>query len=320
MTFHSTPHRCSRACAVLSIAWSTAALLGCGSTANNPGEKAGSGGSAGSANATQGSGGSAASPASTSGTGTTGSGAANGVSGSVSGAGGTSGSAAATTSAGGGGGASVTGGTPGTSHADAACESGTPWTEEADVGTFACQDDLVWRQEAVECPRGTTRSEATDLPSGVGPELLTRDDCAHDDDCGEEQVCRLGINYEDPCMGGDPEAITSVYRVCEQHCQSDADCGEGLLCLCDASGDGLNNCVPTLSPGVDGACWSDQDCGGGLRCLGTAWGGFVCQHPLDECAINADCGEGMYCASLFDQESEAYLRRCFEDLGSCVLG
>jgi hypothetical protein len=148
---------------------------------------------------------------------------------------------------------------------------------------------------------------------------LTQDDCAHDDDCGDQQVCQLIVYTEDACDGGDPEAIVSAHRFCEQHCQSDDDCAEDMLCLCDATGDGLNRCVSTLQ-GVEGACRGDDDCGTSMRCLGTAWGVFMCQHPLDACAVDADCGQGMYCAPLFDPEAQAYRRKCVEDMGPCVRG
>lgn len=276
-------------CAVLAATIAPA----CGSTSKNP---PGAAGGAGFSNAT-------AAPTTSSGSGATS--AASGANG------------GSTTGA---GGVDATGGTAGMGSVNEVCANPVNWTDEADVGVYRCGSEIVWRHEVVACPRGATRSQPVDLPSDLDPSLLGTDDCAHDDDCGEQQICRLIFYFEDPCMGGDPETVVSVDRVCEQHCQADDDCPENMLCLCDETGTGLNTCVSSVPADAPGACRGDADCREGSRCLGGSPGGFVCEDARDECYENSDCDPGTFCALTIDNETGEYIRTCVEDLGACVLG
>jgi hypothetical protein len=78
---------------------------------------------------------------------------------------------------------------------------------------------------------------------------------------------------------------------CRYGCLTDADCGDGSLCLC---GQPVGHCVAA-------ACSVDSDCAGGALCLsytqdpGCGGTAFACQTAGDTCTGGGDCASG-YCS------------------------
>jgi hypothetical protein len=72
-------------------------------------------------------------------------------------------------------------------------------------------------------------------------------------------------------------------------CATDADCGLGARCACDAIG--ARACVAAK-------CFGDGDCDSGQRCqrsysCGLPVGPFLCSTAQDECESSADCDRGV---------------------------
>lgn len=148
-----------------------------------------------------------------------------------------------------------------------------------DTGFVFCTGGPVHRPKRQECPSKLPRAttcEATGENAGTSS-------CSTDADCKDAPngFCRLGLPGPPPTCG------------CGYGCTSDADCGEGNMCLC---GDPVGKCVQA-------SCKSDADCHG-LLCTQYSFGpscsidGFACQNERDGCLIDDDCERGTPC--LFD--------------------
>jgi len=164
------------------------------------------------------------------------------------------------------------------------------------TGIAVCGNGVTIRERVVECASSLPRPEAqTTMPTAVG--------CVYDADCTEKPH---GYCSASNFAGGD-----GVGAYCNYGCQTDADCGQGMICIC---GDPIGHCAQST-------CTSDADCAEGFHCAsydgsrGCGFDYFACQTPRDECAVNADCGgNGLLCA--VDETTKA--RIC--TTGGCAIG
>lgn len=144
------------------------------------------------------------------------------------------------------------------------CRNGKPLllSDGSESGYVSCEGYSVHRPVVKACPSKLPR----DLPCGSA----SLGGCANDAACTTKPY-----GY---CHAGSGSAACA----CEYGCTNDADCGQGLVCVC---GDVVGRCEKAT-------CTSDADCGG-LLCLSandTACGKiFACQSPKDTCASPADC-------------------------------
>jgi hypothetical protein len=82
---------------------------------------------------------------------------------------------------------------------------------------------------------------------------------------------------------------------CVYGCETDADCGEGEICLCAADG------VNARSRCVTAGCVTNDDCGGAACAASTdaidalEVAGFACHADGDACCDDADCDVGAQC-------------------------
>lgn len=162
---------------------------------------------------------------------------------------------------------------------------GTPPTgadcKVGDGNWVRCEDGLQHRTAPGLCPSTLPRASSL-APKG------SEDECLKDSDCTAKAHghCQLLT----PLFGEVAER-----NVCRYGCTSDADCGEGTVCLC---AEPVGQCVEARS------CKSDEDCPGGSLCarydscpgVSIAFD-YACQLPADECRTNADCSGGLrYCS------------------------
>jgi hypothetical protein len=110
--------------------------------------------------------------------------------------------------------------------------------------------------------------------------------------CAESYGCKTDADCTDAANG---RCVPDSWDCgCRYGCESDADCPSGNACLCE---DGGGFCVAA-------ACVDGGGCGDGQWCAlyvnvnacesGTS-SGFACTTTEDECAVDADCDEGMDC-------------------------
>jgi hypothetical protein len=171
-------------------------------------------------------------------------------------------------------------------------------------GWERCENGLIHRAEqSGACSYSVPRAEPIpqDALRRVYPEwdpsaseLPYPGACLQDSDCTARPLghCELG--------GGG--GIAGTY--CEYGCEVDADCGDGMVCLC---GEPAGRCVTSR-------CSTDADCAEGLCANFLAYPGcpseqFACQTARDECVTDADCGE-LTCTVHDEYESGPKFRHC----------
>ncbi len=152
------------------------------------------------------------------------------------------------------------------------CEHPTPIVIAGkSAGVDRCADGTAHAKIKVTCP-----SALSTLPScqssGSGSSCSTNADCKD----APHGYCR-GLLPSGSCG-------------CNYGCTTDADCGQGLTCLC---GELIGQCVVA-------ACTSDGDCPG-TSCMSSVLDGcgpavLACHTHQDACQNNADCGRGAICA------------------------
>lgn len=95
------------------------------------------------------------------------------------------------------------------------------------------------------------------------------------------------------------KAISSRNKVCTKNsCQSDADCGDGMICKNSQCEKPATGCLSDINcdPGkycVNGACVecrTDADCATGLQCTQN-----TCQKKTETCFSDTDCVAGQIC-------------------------
>jgi len=145
-------------------------------------------------------------------------------------------------------------------------------TGEADRhGFVTCEDGRVHRPAAVECPSSIVADEGAEAAPG-NPD----DKCTRNADCTEKPHGYCAAEGQLPD------------RTCHYGCVTDADCGEGALCMCDNP---VGRCLPA-------SCLADADCGEGLLCTHHVplddmfYGAFACDTAKDECNKDDDCASG----------------------------
>jgi hypothetical protein len=78
---------------------------------------------------------------------------------------------------------------------------------------------------------------------------------------------------------------------CQYGCTTDAECGQGAICLC---GDPVGQCAAALCT-RDDDCASDMLCSSYVATPGCGGTAFACQTPFDTCASDADCTMSAQC-------------------------
>jgi hypothetical protein len=187
------------------------------------------------------------------------------------------------------GGATATGGTTAAGGATAeggatvvvsSCNSAAVLLEgDVPTGLAECDNGLVHRPIAVECPNNLASRNGGSVPNcdadggAFCPEAI---DCSSDADCTAAPYGR--------CM---QFGMVAMFH-CEYGCVTDDDCAVNQVCVCGAE---IGVCA-------NATCSVDADCGDGLLCAGyyDRFGigcgepmQFACQTPDDECAVDADC-------------------------------
>ena len=143
-----------------------------------------------------------------------------------------------------------------------------------------------------DAPAVRTRVSARACPVvGPSPAIAPneRGSCTSDADCpnGRQGRCKA------ISMGHGMVRATCTYDACA----SDADCPSGTLCLCGASYEGRNACMPA-------DCHDDADCPAGRTCENippNATGSLIptgrqCHTKADTCSKPESCGAGKTCA------------------------
>ena len=174
----------------------------------------------------------------------------------------------------GGGGSGGAGGTGGTASSRPCQDPTTEQVLGKETGFVSCTGGWQHRPKVATC--GSELPRATQCSTGAGGG--TAGGCSEDTDCTEKPHghCESGFDA--------PECY------CAYGCVTDADCGDGQVCLCGAP---VGRCV-------NADCQSDLDCGDGLCATYTSNPGcggtqFACQSPLDQCTGDGDCPPGEMC-------------------------
>lgn len=142
-----------------------------------------------------------------------------------------------------------------------------------DTGLLRCDGDWTHRPTATECESALPREDHT--CSGEDGECSTDADCAgtpngycESDDFGQFCGCRSG-------------------------CLTDADCGDGNICIC---GSPVGHCAQADCTD-DTSCEENMLCSSYITEPGCGGIAYRCQTPEDECGGDADCLEGEQCSS-----------------------
>lgn len=155
------------------------------------------------------------------------------------------------------------------------------------TGFELCAAGYHHRTEAKTCPSELPRDRTC---VGGGDENL----CTRDEECKEKAngFCRGPSEHGASWAPSRARAAPPSLRLgcaCDYGCASDADCSEGMICLCDAP---AGRCVRS-------SCRSDADCDEGLLCAEVAspydFVSFACQKAKDACMTDADCKSGERC-------------------------
>jgi hypothetical protein len=145
------------------------------------------------------------------------------------------------------------------------------------TGLETCEKGGNHRTEPTECAVKLPRAEVCQA-SGAGTNT-----CAKDDDCTAKLYGTCGkVGQIGNCE-------------CGYGCRTDADCGNGGVCVCGGS---VGYCQAAT-------CRSDDDCVPGYQCRAfqdpTATIcdllRFECQMPADTCESNAGCPASQYCVA-----------------------
>lgn len=155
------------------------------------------------------------------------------------------------------------------------CTVSTPVLVQGKATGFElCQNGLKHRPDAIACapyvpdPTKVCGSGGGGFPGG----------CTTDADCAGTKGGHCDMGFDSPCY-------------CQTSCETDADCGAGMICEC---GEKFGKCVPS-------SCTSDHDCGENDLCAyyvsnpGCNFPAFACTTPADTCKVKADCAVDEEC-------------------------
>lgn len=152
---------------------------------------------------------------------------------------------------------------------------------EPQVGGFVrCGNGRLHRPEPGDCPFSVPRPDPVIDNSGGAPSECYDADCTH---LGHQGFCSTYPYCELPAFAD------SVG--CRFGCVGDAACAVGQLCLC---GSLIERFGPEIPTGVciDVGCRTDAECGDGLLCVSYFEHEelkFACQTPDDDCDCGDDC-------------------------------
>lgn len=147
----------------------------------------------------------------------------------------------------------------------------------APTGFVRCNGGTIRRVDAVECQSPVPTGTACSGQSGT---------CADDADCGAQP--------HGACL-----YVQSFFSGCEcvYGCATDADCDEGMICICGGSAPGYpasTVCAPA-SCTTDMSCDSEQ-CVLGVEVLSCGEDYRVgCRTPEDTCSSSGDCQSDESC-------------------------
>jgi hypothetical protein len=183
----------------------------------------------------------------------------------------------------------------------------TDAASDADGGAQVTKVPMNHRAVAAACTE--PRSAVNANPLSCSPPL-----CGDDGGCQGDLACPAGTNGRCVCafVASSPFCYAEA-RCSYDACQSDSDCGNGIVsdgvqsrgvCACRGSLPDAGD-LSSATVCLFGNCQTDADCGAGGYCSpspvpgcgATWWHGYFCHTPRDECANNADCPQGnAYCA------------------------
>lgn len=173
-----------------------------------------------------------------------------------------------------------------------------------DTGIFVCEEGFLHRAEERVCPSELPRDRVIALPgasadAGVAAPAGAGQyyECSQDTDCDDPLArCELiRTNELGPCSFGPVYVEPRFEARCVSGCREDADCGDGMVCVC---GSPIGECQAVSTTA---GCRSDADCAGAAQCLSNArtdnFGvfAFACELPADSCSADADCTGGSFC-------------------------
>jgi hypothetical protein len=164
-------------------------------------------------------------------------------------------------------------------------------------GTTRCEGDFVHREALAMCPLPQRTGAEGGAPSDGGTGGAEHGGAANTggDDCQSDLDCTAKPNGY--CLQGE-EYQNGGYKYCFYACELDSDCESGEVCACSV--ESLGRCVAA-------DCKTDAECGDGLLCIspldvngcdGAIPTGFHCQSSADECAGHDECDDGYGCEYL----------------------
>jgi hypothetical protein len=168
-----------------------------------------------------------------------------------------------------------------------ACVDPTPILSAAGepTGYVRCADGAIDREAAVPAPTEIDGARC------MGTEDIF--DCRTDDDCGVRPygACLTYAGFDSP----------STYCACAYACATDADCGDGQICLTA----GIVETGTSWSTCVDATCVTNADCASGECGVASYDNGCgyttmaTCRDPsVDDCRVDEECPESYQtCAS-----------------------
>ena len=153
---------------------------------------------------------------------------------------------------------------------------------------FPCEDPVVVGAGYERCKNGTLHRPTiqkceSSLPRPAPIDPAVGSSCFSDTDC-----TAMPNGY---CRSNSGGQIPGNH--CFYGCQTDAECGDGQICVC---GEPVGNCAVAT-------CTSDAECGDGLRCQSYDWSngcgltGFACQTFDDKCGGDGDCEPTQQCVT-----------------------
>lgn len=157
---------------------------------------------------------------------------------------------------------------------------------DPNTGLVTCSEGYVHRATAQTCVGSSAGGAPADGGAGgdgnVGPNDLPR--------VFEYVPCGDNASVCDAFQYGYCDSQQEA--VCASGCSTDADCGQGAICIC---GDERS---PTGGTCQSSSCGSDAECQPGYLCasyFAGCGGGYACQTPQDTCRVQADCNASEVC-------------------------
>lgn len=197
----------------------------------------------------------------------------------------------------GGSGAGTSSG-PGSGGGSAVCDGAVPVpaSDGSDSGYMRCPDGTIHRVAALACN--------TSAPACGGTE--DQINCQSDAECAEAPNgrCASGTGVD---FGGDYSYCGCVYP-----CETDTDCGAGLVCVCPGvveTGAPWSTCQAAVC--ATGADCDSGECG--ISSFNDGCGEIVqlaCRDESDACRLDTECGATESCTTYGDFEWNCWGSNC----------